>query len=148
MKRLIFLLVMIPALSSAQQQPGFDPAQMQEMMKRFQDPAAVQKMQQQAEAAKQCMEGIDQSQLDALRVRAEAAGKEIETLCEAGKKAEALEKGIQLSRTLNSDATVQKIRECSERMGDLLKDMPWAQQMAGMEDLNEERTPTQDDICR
>lgn len=146
MKRLILLFALIPVLSSAQQQPGFDPEQMQKMMQRYQDPAAMQKMQQQAEAAQKCMEGIDEAQLEALRVRAEAAGKEIETLCKAGKKAEALSKGLELSRELNADATVKKIRECSEEMTDMTQDMPWAQ-MKGFDDLKTEKTPTQDDIC-
>ena len=146
MKRLILLFAMIPAFSGAQQQPGFDPAQMQKMMERFQDPAAMEKMQQQAEAAQKCMEGIDQTQLEALRVRAEAAGKEIETLCKAGKKAEALSKGLELSRDLSADTTVKKIRECSKDMTEMMQDMPWAQ-MQGLDELKTEKTPTQDDIC-
>ena len=146
MKRLILIFAMIPALSSAQLPQDFDPAQMQKMMKRFQDPAAMQKMQQQAEEARQCMEGIDRTQLEALQVRAEAAGKEIDTLCKAGKKAEALTKGLELSRDLNADATVTKIRECSKSMTEMMQDMPWAQ-MKGLEDLETEKTPTRDDIC-
>jgi len=146
MKRLILLFAMIPALSSAQQQPGLDPAQMQKMMERFQDPAAMQKMQQQAVAAQKCVEGIDETQLEALRVRAEAAGKEIDTLCKAGKKTEALAKGLELSRELNADVTVKKIRECSKDMTEMMQDMPWAQ-MNGFDDLKTEKTPTQDDIC-
>jgi hypothetical protein len=137
---------MIPILSSAQQQPDFDPAQMQKMMERYQDPAAMQKLQQQAEAAQKCMEGIDASQLEALRARAEAAGKQIETLCKAGKRAEALTKGLELSRELNADATVQKIRECSKEMSEMVQDMPWSQ-VKGFDDSKAEKTPTEDDIC-
>ncbi len=151
MKRLILFSLMtcllgVPLLAAAQQPPSFDPSQMQEMMKRFQDPAAMQKMQEQAEAARQCMEDIDQAKLDALQVKAEAAGKEIETLCKAGKKDAALKKGLALSRELQSDATVKQLRECSKEITDMMKDMPWAQ-MGDTKALEASKEPTSMDIC-
>lgn len=151
MKRLIFcslttFLLGFPLLATAQQPPSFDPSQMQEMMKRFQDPAAMQKMQEQAEAARQCMEDIDQAKLDALRVKAEAAGQEIERLCKAGKKDAALKKGLALSRELQSDATVKKLRECSEEMTEMMQDMPWAK-MGDTKALEASKQPTSNDIC-
>jgi len=146
MKRLILFLLAVSATASAQQPQGIDPSQMQEMMKRFQDPAAMQKMQQQAEAARQCMEGIDQAQLDALRARAEAASHEIEKLCAAGKRTEALTKGLELSKDLQADTTVKKMRECSKGMSEMMQDMPWAQ-VSGLEGLETEKVPTDDDIC-
>lgn len=146
MKRLIFLFLLIPAVAMAQQPPGYDPNQMQEMMKRFQDPAAMAKMQQQAEAAQKCMKGIDESKLEALKTRAEAAGNEIKKLCTAGKKAEALSKGMKFSQELNSDPTVKKLRECSQHMTDMMKGMPGFD-MSGLEDLQSKKTPTDDDIC-
>ena len=135
-----------PSSALAQQPPGFDPAQMQEMMKKFQDPAAMQKLQQQAEAASRCMEGIDENKLRALQTRAEAAGKEIEELCSAGKKDEALRKGLKLSRELQNDATIKKLRDCSQQLGDAMKDLPWAS-MSGVEDFKSDTTPTSEDIC-
>lgn len=152
MNRLILLLslttlfFMAPLLASAQQR-SFDPSQMEEMMRRFQDPAAMKKMQEQAEAAQKCMEDIDQAKLDALRVRAEAAGKQIEKLCRAGKKDEALEKGLALSRELRSDATLVKLRECSEGLTDMMKDMPWAQ-MTAMHGIEADKDPGPNDICQ
>ncbi len=139
-------LSLAPSIANAQQPPGFDPAQMQEMMKKFQDPAAMQKLQQQAEAASRCMEGIDENKLRTLQSRAEAAGKEIDELCAAGKKDEALRKGLTLSRELQNDATVKKLRVCSEELGDAMKDLPWAS-MSGIEDLESDMTPTSQDIC-
>ena len=150
MKRLILfsltVFLGVPLLATAQQAPSFDPSQMQEMMKRFQDPAAMQKLQEQAEAARQCMEDIDQAKLDALRVKAEAAGAEIDRLCKAGKKDAALKKGLALSRELQSDATVKKLRECSKDMTDMMKDMPWGQ-MGGTKTLEASKEPTSNDIC-
>jgi len=143
---LVTFLLAAPLLAAAQQPPSFDSSQMQEMMRRFQDPAAMQKMQEQAEAAQKCMEEIDQAKLDALRVKAEAASEEIERLCKAGKKDAALKKGLALSRELQSDATVGKLRECSEEITDMMKDMPWAQ-MGGTETLEASKEPTSNDIC-
>ena len=140
------LLLALPLLATAQQAPSFDPSQMQEMMKHFQDPAAMQKMQQQAEAARQCMEGIDQAKLEALQKRAEAAGKEIDKLCKAGQKSEALDRGLALSRELRSDATLIKLQECSKNMTDMMKDMPWAQ-MGGQQAIEASKDPTPTDIC-
>ena len=137
---------LLPVLASAQAPPGFDPAK---MMEQFNDPAVMKKMEAmaaEAEKAQQCMEGIDQSQLEALQKRAEDASKEIEALCAAGKKDEALRKGLSLSRELNGNATVKKMRECSKGMTEAMKGMPWAQmgQLRGLEDTSE---PTRDDIC-
>lgn len=145
-----FALSLIPVLAPltalAQQPPGLNPAQMQEMMKKFQDPAAMKKLQEQAEAASRCMQSIDENKLRALQTRAEAAGKEIEQLCAAGKKDEALRQGLKLSQELNNDTTVNKLRACSQELGDAMKDMPWAS-MSGIQDLESDTTPTKNDIC-
>jgi len=141
MKRLmILLLVCGPGLVFAQQPRNADQA---EMMRRFQDPAAMQKMAEQAEAAQKCMEGIDQKELDALQKRAEAASKEIERLCAAGKKDEALTRGLALSREMRSNATIKKLRECTKDMSEMMKGM-MPTQMPGM---NDEPDPTDRDIC-
>ena len=146
MKRLILLFALIPVLSSAQQQPGMDPAKMQEMMKRFQDPAAIQEMQQQAEAMQRCMEEIDKKKIEALRVRAEAAGEEIEALCKAGDKAGALSRGLELSRELQNDATLKKAQECSKGIGEMMGGM-FEAQMKEIRELQDDKAPTESDIC-
>lgn len=116
------------------------------MMQQFQDPAAMQKMALQAEAMSKCMESIDQSKLDALQKRAEASVKEIEGLCKAGKKAEALAKGISFSREVSSDPTVTKMRECSKELTEVMAGMPWAEPTQARA-LRDEKEPTRDDIC-
>ncbi len=135
-----------PFHALAQQPPGFDPTK---MMERLQDPAAMeamQKMAAQAQAAGECMKEIDEGKLEALRKRAEETSKEIERLCAAGKKDEALAKGLAMSRELSADATVKKMRECSKELTDSMGEMPWAQ-MTGIEDLQNEEEPTRGDIC-
>lgn len=143
MKWLILSFLLIPTLSLAQQPQAYDPTR---MMERFKDPAAMQKMAEEAEAARKCMEGIDQAELDAIQKKAEAASAEIDRLCAAGKKDEALAKGITLSRELRANATVKKLSECSRGMSEMMGDMPWAQ-MNRTRGLDEEAEPTDDDIC-
>ncbi|MFK7897330.1 MAG: hypothetical protein AB8G23_15940 [Myxococcota bacterium] len=143
---LIAIISLSTTAFAQQQPPGFDPAQMQEMMKQFGDPAALQKLQQQAEAAAQCMENIDEKKLEAIRDRTEVAAKEIDRLCEQGKTDEALRKGMGLSQELRSDPTVKKLGVCAKDLGDMMKNMPWAQ-MSGIEDLQSNETPTRETIC-
>lgn len=141
MKRLILLLVLlvVPAAVRAQQ-PGFDHA---EMMRRLQDPAAMQRMAREAEAAQKCMKEIDQKKLDALQRRAEAASKEIDALCRADRKKEALERATEMATAMRKDATVKKLRECAKGMSDMMGGLPWTQ-IPGVEDDDE---PTAGDIC-
>ena len=134
-----FALVIAPALALAQQPGGFNH---QEMMRRFSDPAAMQKMADQAEAAQKCMKDIDQKRLDALQKRAETAGREIERLCEAGKRAEALSKGLDLYREMSADPTVVQLRKCTKDMEETMREM-----MPSLPGANDEPEPTERDIC-
>lgn len=143
MTRLILLalsLFAFPGLALAQQPGRIDHA---EMMRRMQDPAAMERMMKEAEAAQQCMAGIDRAKLEALEQRGRKMSNEIERLCEAGKKDEALKKALAFGREMRDDATVKKLRECSKGMTEMMQGMPWAQ-MPGVKD---EPEPTDDDIC-
>lgn len=135
---LLACLLLAPSLVSAQA-----PAGMEEMMRRFQDPAAMQRMAQQAQAAQQCMEKIDRAKLDALQRRAEKASQEIDGLCKAGKRDEALRKGLSLYEEMRKDATITQLRACTKDMAAMLEGMPWGD-MPGVKD---EGNPTRDDIC-
>lgn len=134
------LALALPSIALAQQRGPIDPA---EMMRRFQNPAAMQKLAEQAEAAERCVAKIDKKKLDALEKRATAASREIESLCAAGKKDEALAKGLALGREMQTDPTIQKLRKCTEGLGEMLQGMPFAE-MPGMRD---EPEPTEQDIC-
>ena len=89
------------------------------------------------------MEGIDQKQLDALQKKAEAASDEIDRLCAAGKKTEALAKGIELAREMQSNKTVKKLRECTKDMSEMMKGM--MPKMAP--EMHDDSEPTESDIC-
>ena len=144
MKRWVLLVLsfsLLSGLAFAQRPPGqMDP---NEMMRMMQDPAAMERMMREAEAASKCMEGIDEKQLKALERRGQKMSDEIEQLCAAGKKDEALKKALAYSREMRDDATIKKLRECSKGMTEMMEGMPWAQ-MPGVKD---EPEPTNDDIC-
>ena len=149
---LSFLLTLgvsvLPSTALAQQMPEFDPAKMEEMIKQFQNPEAMKKLQEQAEAAGRCMENIDENQLNALQARAEAASEEIQKLCDAGQRDQALRKGLKLSQELQNNAAVKKVSECSRQLGDTMKNLPWAETL-GLGKLDSDSpAPTLDDICR
>lgn len=139
----LFLSTTLPERATSQQPPGMDPARMQEMMKQMQDPAVMQRMQQQAEASRACMNEIDPDRLEALKTRGEAVGREIETLCAAGKKDAALARGIAFHEELQGDPTIEKLRECSKGMTEMMKNMPGF----GPGELVREEAPERDDIC-
>lgn len=140
---LILLILCFPLTALAQQPRGMDPA---EMMRRFQDPAAMQRMQEEAMAAQQCMEGITKAELETLEKQGKAASEDIEALCAAGQKAKAMARALELSREMNSNPTVKKIRECTKKMPEtqrMMQSMPWSS-IPGVED---EAPPREDDLC-
>lgn len=139
----LFLCTGRPEPAMSQQPPGMDPARMQEMMKQMQNPAVMQRMQQQAEASRACMSEIDPDRLEALETRGQAVGREIEALCAAGKKDEALARGIAFHKELQGDPTIEKLRECSKGMTEMMKNMPGF----GAGELVREEAPERDDIC-
>lgn len=134
------LLAASTSTVAAQQPGGMDPA---EMMRRLQDPAAMQRMIKEAEAAQRCMEGIDQSKLEALQRRGRKMGDEIDALCKEGKKDEALAKGLSFYKEVRSDPTILKLRECAKDMTEMVESMGLAE-MPGVKDESE---PTRGDIC-
>lgn len=140
---LFVLSVALPDPAMSQQPPGMDPARMQEMMKQMQDPAVMQRMQQQAEASRACMNEIDPDRLEALKTRGEAVGREIEALCAAGKKDAALARGIAFHQELQGNPTIEKLRECSKGMTEMMKSMPGF----GPGELVREEAPEREDIC-
>lgn len=129
-----------PLLAQAQQPGGVDRA---EMMRRMQDPAAMQRMAAQMEAAQACMQEIDQAKLDALEKRTRTMSQEVESLCKAGRRTEALARARAFGQEMRSDETVLKLRECSKGMADMARDAPWSR-VPGVAD---EREPTEQDIC-
>jgi hypothetical protein len=106
---LLILLLIIPAVSIAQNPHGMDPAK---MMQRFDDPAAMQKMAAKAQAMQTCIAKIDQAKIDALEAQATALSDKIKALCDAGKKDETLKQAMSMGKKMQSDPTVKALRGC------------------------------------
>ena len=147
LRSIVFVAVFLaPAIALAQMPQGMpegmDP---NALMRQFQDPAAMERMQREAEQAQACFSKISEAEMKALERKGKQAGDEIEALCKAGKKKEALAKAMALSLEMQNDPTVKQIRECSKGMTEtqrMMGNMPWAQ-VPGVEDDE----PTDDDIC-
>ncbi|MEZ4331810.1 MAG: hypothetical protein R3F35_08640 [Myxococcota bacterium] len=136
----VLALMATPVVASAQQPGSADQA---EMMRRLQDPAAMQRMAAEAQAAQTCMKEIDRAKLDALEQRGRTASQEIERLCEAGKRDEALARALAVAREMRADPTVQKLRECTKGMAEMARNLP----IARIPGVRDEPEPTERDIC-
>ena len=137
---LVFVMSSLPGWVSAQQPSRMDAA---EMMRRLQDPAVMERMMREAEAAQKCMEEIDTERLEGLEKRARAMQRELEQLCAAGKSDEALSKAIEFSREVRDDAMVKKVRECADTMKETMKLMPYTQ----LDRIASEPASKDDDVC-
>ena len=137
---LLVILFFMPQATLSQAPPGMDSA---EMMRLMQDPAAMQRMMEEADKASKCMEGIEKSKIDALQRRGEEVSREIERLCAAGKRDEAMAYAMKVGKEMNSDPTVKKMRACTKDMSQMLEGMP-VMQLPGMTEQDDARD---EDIC-
>lgn len=96
-------MVLLPFTALAQNFQGMNQADMQKMMQQ------MQKMQT-------CMEGIDQSKLEAMESRSRQMEAEVKNLCAAGKRDAAQEKAIAFSREMAADATLKRMQQCGKMM--------------------------------
>ncbi|MDP6150878.1 MAG: hypothetical protein QGH46_06580 [Gammaproteobacteria bacterium] len=107
MQRVILICTLLIAAGAAAQDPG-----------RI-DQQDMQKMMQQAQKMQACVQKIDQAELEKLRVKADVMAAEIQALCEAGKRDEALSTAIRRGRELQAEPVMREMRECSTMLQDL-----------------------------
>ncbi|HHO48511.1 MAG TPA: hypothetical protein ENN06_08690 [Desulfobacteraceae bacterium] len=100
-------LLLMPLAAAAQPMMGMDQAEMQKFMQVMQEMQA-------------CMEKVDQAELEALEKRSEEFNAEIDALCAQGKRDEAQKKAVAFSREMADNATVQQIRQCTEKFVDMM----------------------------
>jgi len=134
------LLFFLTPVAHAQNPQRIDP---NEMMRMMQDPAAMQKMAEEAKAAEQCLAKIEQADLDALERKARAAGDEIDRLCKAGKRDEAMKKALSLAREMNSNETLTTLRTCTKDLSETMKKMV----PISIPDFDDDLEPNESDIC-
>jgi hypothetical protein len=107
---MIFLFLLLPLVSSAQNYQGMNEADMQKMMQQ------MQKMQT-------CMEDVDQSKLKALEQRSRKLETEVKSLCAEGKRDKAQKKALSFGKDVVNDPTMKIMRKCGEMMKDVMPKM-------------------------
>jgi predicted lipoprotein len=109
MKKLTaFLILCLPLVAAMAQQPGeMDEAQMQQMM-------------QQMESMQNCMQNIDQAEMQAFQERAQKMNEEVKALCAAGKRDEAVATAMEFGKEAASNKAMQEMKKCGEGMQQMM----------------------------
>ena len=109
MKKLTLILMLIPLSISAQQYPDMNmgsQAEMKQMM------ATMQKMQA-------CMLKIDKNELKTLEKKGKFFEKEIQDLCNKGKREQAQLRAKQIFKIMMNDSIGIKLKQCTDIMQDM-----------------------------
>jgi len=102
LKLLIFIIFLTtPLVSYAQNYQQMNQADMQKMM-------------QQMEQARSCMEKIDEEELKALEKRSKQVERDVKALCDSGKRDEAQKKAIEFGKEIAKDPMMKQMRQCGE----------------------------------
>ena len=105
------LSLLLPAMAIAQNYQGMSEQDMQNMMEKMQE-------------MQTCMQGIDQSRMDALERRAKEMEAEVNSLCAKGRRDAAQNRAMTFSREMANDPDVQKMRKCGDGMKGMMPMMP------------------------
>ena len=106
----IFLFLLLPVVSFAQNYQGMNEADMEKMM-------------QQMQKVESCMENVDQSKLKALEQSSRQMQEEVESLCASGKRDQAQKKAISFGKKVASDPAVKTMKKCGEMMKGMMPKM-------------------------
>jgi len=111
MKKVIsFIILLMPVLVSAQDFSAMDPQKMQVMM-------------QKAQQMQVCMQNIDQVKMHEFQQRAKQMGEDVEALCSAGKRVQAMSRAMTFSAEISSNAAMQQVKKCGEIMQGVVPDL-------------------------
>ncbi|MEN8204550.1 MAG: hypothetical protein ABFS24_00945 [Pseudomonadota bacterium] len=111
------MILLLPALASAQNFQNMSEADMQNMM-------------QQAQKMQACMAEIDQSEMKKFEQRANQMQAKVDALCASGKRDKAREEGIAFAREISSNESMKKMQTCSKMMAGAMPGMPTTPQEA------------------
>jgi len=111
------IILMLPAVASAQNFQNMNEADMRNMM-------------QQAQKMQACMAEIDESDMKKFEQRANQMQAKVESLCASGKRDEAQEEGIAFAREVSSSESMKKMQTCSKMMEGAMPGMPTTPQEA------------------
>ena len=110
MKKIIFLLLLLPLSSFAQ--TGNLPAGLQNMM-------------MQAQKAQSCMQGVDTSKLDGLEAEGNRMQAKVKSLCDSGQRDQAQKQAVIYSREMMARPEIKQIRKCGEMLRGMMPEMPF-----------------------
>jgi len=117
------LALLLPVTAIAQNYPGMGGSGMSE--------SDMQNMMQQAQKMQTCMQGVDQSRLQAFEQRASKVEAEVKSLCGSGKRDDAQQEAIAFAQEISSNPDIRKIMECGEMMSGMMPKMPFTDQASG-----------------
>ncbi len=115
MKIIILLSSLISSLVFAQMPPGFDIEGMAKMEK------AMKEMMAGTNNIENCMNSVNQDEIDALGEKASNLEKELSELCDQGKRSIAQNKAINFSKKMNTNREIVKINKCLAPLSKIMK---------------------------
>lgn len=84
----------------------------------------MQQMMQQAQEAQKCFAQLDQSKFAEIEAKGRRMESEIRSLCQAGKRNEAMSSAMKFSREMHNDPHLEAVRKCGEMMQGAMAQMP------------------------
>ena len=115
MKKLtVFIFLLIPTMSIAQNYPGMSEADMQKMM-------------QQMQKMESCLENVDESKLKALEQRTQQMEAKVKSLCAGGKHDQAQKEAMAFGTETANDPTIKTMMKCGEMMKDVMPEISFAE---------------------
>ena len=106
----LFLLLLLPLVSFAQNYPGMSEADMEKMM-------------QQMQKMESCMKNVDQSKLQALEKRSRQVETEVKSLCASGKRDEAQKEAIAFGKEVVNNSAMKTMRTCGKMVKDVMPEL-------------------------
>lgn len=84
----------------------------------------MQEMMQQAEAAQKCFATVDQSKFEQMQMEMQQIQAELKSMCDAGKRSEAMSAAMKQSKKYSNDAEIKKMKKCADMMKGMMANMP------------------------
>ncbi len=88
------------------------------------DSQQIQAMMQKAQQVQECMSKIDESEMWALQEKLQHMQAEVDALCQAGKRDEAMNRAMEIAKEVNQDPTLKQMKKCGEIMKGLIPPLP------------------------
>ncbi len=75
-----------------------------------------------------CMQGVDQSQLQAFEQQASQIEAEVKSLCASGKRDAAQQQAVVFAQEVTGNPDIRKMMECGKMMNNIMPRMPFMDQ--------------------